>query len=410
MSINRLNTNLTLEAKIKALNDMILELNGMVAQGKFDKNENIAIITDMSLDTKFYRDEGLGNTIATYSGWSHQFAKTGYSIWKYSPTNYSYNEVNQVFMNNKILVNMGEATSVSATAFDKVELYNGDSGSGYTDNTTEAATSGGTEFELMDSTTDYLYIGDVSTFNGIKLEFATRGSNYTLVFEYYNGDSGEGWTEFTPTDNTSGFISDGNIIWTDADVDSWGAVSIDGTSHFWIRISTTTLPVTTAEAYWIIPASSVQGLLALSSTQIFNEEWAWCSNGTDIYVTIRSAGASSYEGDYFIASASTTANKQNFFITNNPFTADYLDSTYSAASFGYSVAFRDSFVDGDLDGNGEIVFTHSLGKSPVDVTVIDNNKKEIGADDVTQTDTNNVTIKLDSHTPIPGTWDIVVIG
>ena len=406
MSINRINTNLTLEAKIKALNDMILELDGKIASAQFDKNEIATVISDSSLSRKFYRDADIGNTIATYSNWSHQYAKAGYSIWKYSPSNYSYSDLNQLFMNNKSLVNRGEAASDVATTFDKIELYNGDSGSGYIDNTTEAGLQGGTEFELMDSDEDYLYIGDASVFNGIKLEFKTRGSNYALVFEYYNG----AWTEFTPIDNTGDFISDGNITWETADVNGWTTVNINGTTQYWIRISTTNLPITVAEAYWIIPASSVEGLLALSSTQVTNEEWAWCSYNDSMYVTIRNAGNSNYEGDYFIASSSTANNKQNFFITNNPFTANYLDSTYTVAGLSYSVVYRDSFIDSDLDVYNSLNVTHSLSKQYVTVKVFDNNNNEIEPDNIKATDANHVTIDLKSHATLTGTWNVVVVG
>jgi hypothetical protein len=405
MSIQRINTNLTLEAKIQALNDMILELNGKVAAAQFDKNEITSVILDSSLDREFYRDANVGNTLATYSGWEHVYAKLGYSIWKITPTNYAYDPLNQLYINSKLLTNTGEALSEASLAFDKVELYNGDSGSGYIDNTTEAGLAGGTEFELMNSTTDYLYIGHASVFNGLKIEFQTRGSNYTLVFEYYNG----AWVEFTPTDNTSNFLSDGNIIWTDEDVDSWATVAIDGTTQYWIRISTSIEPITTAEAYWIVHSASVEGLLALSSSQISNEEWAWCSYNNTMYVTIRNAGNPSYEGDYFISSSSSVANKQNFFITNNPFTADYLDITYTPAALSYSVSYRDAFTDLDVSTD-VLTVAHNLSKQFVTARVYNNNNQEIEADLVTATDINTLSINLSSQRPLSGTWNVVVIA
>ena len=160
-----------------------------------------------------------------------------------------------------------------------------------------------------------------------KFEWQTRGSNYTLKLEYYNG----AWTELTANtndldDDTSNFQSDGKISWTIPD--DWSTVAVNSITKYWIRISTTTDPVTTAEAYYIIPGDSVIGLLALSSTEISNEEWKWCSYTTAIYVTIRNTGNTAYEGNYYIASASSTTNKQNFFCWNHQYLLDHQDSTY----------------------------------------------------------------------------------
>jgi hypothetical protein len=66
----------------------------------------------------------------------------------------------------------------------------------------------------------------------------------------------------------------------------------------------------------------------MSSQQLINEDWAFCSYDGDVYVTIRNAGNSSYEGDYYITSSSSAANLQNFFVYNHSFSADYLDSGY----------------------------------------------------------------------------------
>ncbi len=187
MSIYKINKNLPRLTQLTILNDMIIEVNGKVEQGKFDKNELVQIYKDLGIDRKFlYRDTALGNTTTTYSGWSHVSAEVGYSIWKYSPTNYVYNANNEVYFDNKLLSLKGEADSETDSSFDNVYFYNGDSGAGFTDNTTEAASEGGTEFTIMNSTNDYLYIGLDTTFTGAKFEFETRGSGVTLKLEYYD--------------------------------------------------------------------------------------------------------------------------------------------------------------------------------------------------------------------------------
>lgn len=327
MEIRRISTNLTTTEKIEQLNEMIMELAGLVGQGKFDINELDQIYDDLNFDRKYLRNVSLGHTTGTYSNWSHVKAETGYSIWKIAPSNYSYNILNQLYFDNITLTNKGEATGETATSFDSVQLYDGVSA--YTNLTTEAGTEGGTEFDINADTGDYLYIGHASQFLGVKFEFETRGSGYTLEFEYWDGSA---WSDLTAsgnslTDNTSNFESDGLISFTAPG--DWATTTVNAVaSKYWIRIKTSSTPVTVASAYFIIPGNTVVGLLALSSDQIFAGEWAWCSYSGSVYVTIRNAGSTVYEGDYFLTSSSSTINKQNFFIYNHEFKLDYVDSTY----------------------------------------------------------------------------------
>ena len=315
MSVFKTNQNLPSNTKIEEINDMVLEVNGLVQKGIFDVNELSQIFTDISLDREFLRDQGIGNTVSTYTGWSSLKTETGYDIWSFSPFNYAYNAKNQFYFNDKVLAAKGEATSESAVVYDYVYLYDG-TGDTYTDDTTEAGTEGGTGFNLMGATDDYLYLGESSTFSGIKFEYQTRGSNYTLGVEYY--DSVAGWTVLTAntdnlTDNTSNFASDGAITWSLPA--TWTTTAVNGQTKYWVRISTSTVPVTTAKVYYIIPGTSVVGLLALSSSEIQAETWAWCSYNATIYVTIRNTGNAAYEGDYFIDSGSSSTNLENFFVS-----------------------------------------------------------------------------------------------
>jgi hypothetical protein len=322
MSIEKINSNLPITTKIDLLNSMILELNGLIAKGTFNINEIAAIYTELgsTYNRQFLRNQVLGHTLATYTGWTHSHAETGYSIWKYSPTNYKYNSVNQLYFDNKVFENRGEASSETATTFDKIFLH---TGSIWIDDTSEVT------FDLLADTDDYLYVGLSTTFAGIAFEFDTRGSNNTLFAEYWNGSV---WTELdisgaTYVDDTSNFESDGRIYWTLPG--NWATTTVNGVaSKYWARIYTSTLPVTTAIASLVQPANSVISLLQLSSDEIFNEDWAWCSYGTAVYITLRNTGASAYEGDYFISTSSSAINKQNYWISNHEVTADYEDATF----------------------------------------------------------------------------------
>lgn len=334
MSIYRVNQGKSVQQQIKELNDMILELNGRASKGEFNKKELDSIFTNASIsDREYLRDVGLGNTASTYGNWSHVHAEAGYSIWKIAVSNYSHNANNELYFNDALVENRGAATSEAITAFDEVKMYNGDSASGYTDHNTEAATEGGTEFELMDSANDYLYIGHSTTFFGFKIEFETQGRGYDLAFEYWNGSA---WTDLeasalTVDDQSNNFTSDGRISWDDPG--DWATTTVDSDTKYWIRISTTssTGPTTTAQCYLIIPDTSAIALLALSSSELLNADWAWCYYNNQVYVTIRNSGNSSYEGTYFITSSSSDANKENFFVHNNGdgYELNHIDSTYS---------------------------------------------------------------------------------
>lgn len=329
MSIEKVNSNLPLTDKLSLLNDMILEVNGKNEQGKFDKNEVDQLFTDLNIDRKYVRNYEMGHTLSTYTGWSHIHSESGYSIWKYTISDYTYNSLNKVYFDDKVLDGRGEAGSEVAQTYDLVYFYD-DTLTTYNNYTSEAGTEAGTEFSLMDEIDDYLYLGDAATFGGVKLEFYTRGANYTLKVEYFNG----AWTELTSNtndleDNTNDFSSDGYISWTIPT--DWSTNAVNGEIYYWIRISTTTVPVTVAESYYVIPYNNVIGLLAMSSTQILNEEWAWCSLSNTIYVTIRNTGATAYEGNYYLTSSSSTTNKQNFFIYNHEYKIDYQDSSYTGA-------------------------------------------------------------------------------
>lgn len=398
MSIEKLNQNLPNADKIEDINDMVIEVNGKVEDGKFNKNEIDNIYSILPLDREYVREYSVGHTLATYTGWTHLKAETGYSIWKYTITDYTYDQYNQLFLDNKLLTFKGEAGSESADSFGIVYLYNG---STYVDDTTEAASEGGTQFDLMDATGEYLYLGDAATFTGAKFEFHTRGSYYTLKVEYYNG----AWTEMTAntndlSENTSDFESDGYISWTVPG--DWTTNSVNSQTKYWIRISTTTVPTTMAKCYYLIPYNSVPALLARSSSQLTNEEWAWCSYGTSIYVTIRNDGNSSFEGDFFITSSSSATNKQNFFISNHEYKMNYKDLNYDPVlnkAIDYVVTGNEGVISVDASaGNKLITLPTAVG--------IEGKRITIKTKDIVSA--GNVTIDTFSSETIDGAGTLVL--
>ena len=186
MSIYKLNSNDTTTHKISDLNDMVIEVSGQTANSTMDEVEiaelytQLAALSGFSIERKYSRNQYLGHTLGTYTGWTHAHEKTGYSIWSITVADYIDNINNQLYFDDRLL--------------EKVDI-----------------------------------------------------------------ESGE----------------------TEEDA------------------------------------------LALTNQEILDESWKWCSNGTTIYVTIRNAGNTSYEGNYYITASSSATNKQNFFISNHEYKSNY---------------------------------------------------------------------------------------
>jgi hypothetical protein len=140
--------------------------------------------------------------------------------------------------------------------------------------------------------------------------------------------------------------------------DDWTTTAVNGQTKYWIRISTSQIPNVVAECYYATPANSVPGLLALSTNELFSEEWAFCSYGSSIYVTIRNTGNTAYEGNFYVTSSSSVVNKKNFFVYNHQFTADYEDSGYAPGLPEYadnSAAVTAGLSVGNFYRTGDIV-------------------------------------------------------
>ena len=165
----RIDNRLPLNTQIKYLNEMILKLSGKIDQGKFDENEIEALYTDLgsSYTRKYIRKQGIGNTLAGYADWTHHKAESGYSIWKIQPSLYAYDADNEIYMNNKSLINQGQATALT-DQFDYIFTYDDESGGSYVDVTSDISTEESDEVAVLADTGDYLYIGLDSTFTDRK--------------------------------------------------------------------------------------------------------------------------------------------------------------------------------------------------------------------------------------------------
>ena len=365
MAIERIDKNLPMSERIDKLNDQTLELSGKTEQAKFDVNEITNLFSGSGLGRKFIRNFSFSATTGAgaWFNWEHLRAESGYSIWKFvtGAGSYSYlpNAVNQLYLDNKIMNYKGTATAENITAFESVFVYDGLT---YTDNTIEAGTEAGNPFDILSDTGDFIYIGSASQFSGIRFLLDSKGSGYTLEFEY---SIVGGWEELLTTehslvDATGNLRRDAAITFTHPG--NWASTTVNGQARYWIRISTTQAPVTEATAFAILPYNSVPTLLALSSLNIKNESWAFCDLNSIVYATFRNTGDSSYEGSRFVASSSSLANKQNFFRFNHTILGDFQNLNYNYTGSGLSVMRS--------DGSAPARFVEPAGGPVMDLTGI----------------------------------------
>lgn len=137
-----------------------------------------------------------------------------------------------------------------------VWLYD-DSAAAYVNDTIEAQTDGGTAFELMAETADYMYFGFSRRIDALMYVLAISGTYGALTWSY--GASISSWPQFVPLDDGEFEASPQFMLWdhrgstidaawtsfalTTAAPHTVGSVP-DSTARFWIRV--TAASITTA--------------------------------------------------------------------------------------------------------------------------------------------------------------------
>ena len=141
------------------------------------------------------------------------------------------------------------APTLSGTAGDLVEilsscliirrLFTAVSGGTFVNNTTEARLQGGTGFLFFQGGTvnnDEAYFIYQQPFERLGITFGTpgvQGSAVTLRWEYWNGSA---WTQFTPTDGTTGLTANGAVTWSIAALTGWTPNTINSQAGYIIRL------------------------------------------------------------------------------------------------------------------------------------------------------------------------------
>ncbi|NEN88193.1 MAG: hypothetical protein F6K48_04365 [Okeania sp. SIO3H1] len=117
----------------------------------------------------------------------------------------------------------------------------------YTNYTLTTQVNNETPLALNSAPEHFLYLGLTTTFGSVEFRFGTPGANYQLKIEYFNGSE---WLEMTVelhslTEQTSNWSENGLIQFNIPD--NWEQIDINGTTGYWLRVSTETNPSQVAQ-------------------------------------------------------------------------------------------------------------------------------------------------------------------
>lgn len=322
-----INTDLPFVQIAAALNENIATIEGYAKSAAFWSSELDMMRSGLGLDKYYQSSVALGHGDADVDNWVTKFTDNGYNIWGIDVPNYAYDKNNSMVFDGIICDFAGEAISENSDTFEKVFIY---SGGAYTDVSAEAASAEGTPFNINASTSEALYIGNSTIFSGVDFSWFRPGSGYANSYAYSRADSwGSGNTavDILRDDATSNFRRDG-LLRCNFPGD-FAPTDVNGSSLYWLKISTTVTPSSTAMAYNIMPDTNVNNLLSLSTTELNNGVKKWCSFGTNVYLTLRNTADPRYENLLYIRSGAGINAKKTFFKSNHKVELTYKNAGYT---------------------------------------------------------------------------------
>lgn len=202
---------------------------------------------------------GLGTSATTTSALTIMNGNVGIGTWKpTAPLSVGGITANSFQVSSTGQVNLGSiATNGTANlhnreinSFDLV--YNFDGVSTYTNNTTEAKTTFGTAFNILNTSAYYLYLGKSVTFRDVSVTVRTYATQTNaLIAQYWNGVT---WATLSVTDNTANFQNSGTITYSLPG--DWATTSVNSQTNYWIRFALTSTPTTVPALYNIRPGSN----------------------------------------------------------------------------------------------------------------------------------------------------------
>ena len=144
--------------------------------------------------------------------------------------------------------------SSATTTFEKVFVFTASGSAWSTDTEIEAQSIGGTAFDLMQASGDFLYLGSDEKFDAVYFDVATAGSYTSIKWEYWNG----AWKQIVPlsaayirdlneTPAYYTFAADGMEEFPFNQMSDWvqNAIGSPSTTKYWVRASSTTASAST---------------------------------------------------------------------------------------------------------------------------------------------------------------------
>lgn len=96
-------------------------------------------------------------------------------------------------------------------------------------------------------------------------------------------------------------------------------------------------------------------------------------------------------------------------LENSPWSGTNTDWVEFTLTSSAATVYRSTFTNSSLI-TGILSVTHALGQKYVQVTIYDNNDKQIIPDEIMLQNTTSLQVDLSSYVNLTGTWNIVVIG
>lgn len=96
-------------------------------------------------------------------------------------------------------------------------------------------------------------------------------------------------------------------------------------------------------------------------------------------------------------------------LENSPWSGTNTDWVEFTLTSSNTAVYRSSFTNASLT-TGVLSVIHALGQKYVQVTIYDNNDKQIIPDEILLLTTSALQVELGSYGVLTGTWNIVVIG
>jgi hypothetical protein len=299
MSLNVIKSNTPGQQALTRLYENDLTTNGKSERGIF----NTTVIQDIFTNTHYQQELLLGNTLATYTNWSHVDASDGYSVWKYPVSGYVDANTNQLYRNDILLSYQGEASSESTlVGFNKV--FRSDSkrtGESFTDITTEATSASGTPFQLVETT---VVTNEVvsAIFGSINLDYLNilegtlSVNNQSLTSSYIeNLDYSMDYKVGTVTILSTGNISSGAQLYVSYEVGNTMYIGSSGTfGNLNFDLATKGVGNVYAYDYWSGTWASFTPTLDSTNNASNNGNVVWSASGLTGWTTTTVSASNLY--------------------------------------------------------------------------------------------------------------------